>query len=72
MTCSGWRAEVLASLESRVCVGGLRYLRVCLVVLAVISGGISTVRSCSRRCRAVSKGAGALGGDGSGWSAVDP
>lgn len=72
MTCSDRRVQVLVSLESRVCVGGLRYLCVCLVVLAVISGGIGTVRSCSRRCGAVSEGAGALGGDGGSWSAVDP
>lgn len=56
----------------RVCVGGLRYLCVRLVVLAVISGGVGTVRRCSRRCRAVSEGAGALGGHGSSWRAVDP
>lgn len=55
-----------------VCVCVLQYLRVGLVVLAVVSGGISAVWSCGCSCRAVGEGAGALGDDGSNRAAVHP
>lgn len=55
----------------RVCVR-VQYLCVCLAVLAVIGGSIGAVRRCGGCRSAVSEGAGALGGDGSSWSDVDP
>ncbi len=54
------------------CVCVQQYLCVGLVVLAVVSGGISAVWSCGCSCRAVGEGGGALGDDGSNRGAVEP
>lgn len=48
------------------------HLRVGLVVLAVVSGGIRAVRGCGCRCRAVGEGGGALGDDGRDGGTVHP
>ena len=50
----------------------MQYLCVGLVVLAVVSGGITAVWSCGCSCGAVREGAGALGDDGSNRGAVHP
>lgn len=56
----------------RVCPSTLQYLRVGLVVLAVVGGGIGGVWSRGCSCRAVGEGAGALGDDGRDGGAVHP
>ncbi len=69
--CIYWNISYLYSiLVQRLYV--LRYLCVGLVVLAVVSGGISAVWSCGCSRGAVGEGAGALGDDGSNWGAVQP
>lgn len=66
----GRPASIIASF--RACPSALQYLRVGLVVLAVVGGGIGGVWSRGCSCRAVGEGAGALGDDGRDGGAVHP